>query len=80
MLIITKKMQRNTIFVIAVKALRVSDGFTAHYQELKNCTHSILYLLSLVAAAAAAARVVQLAVAATKLNKYKMLCVQFLSS
>jgi hypothetical protein len=43
-------MQRNTIFFIAVKALHVSGGFPAHHQGLKNCTYSIWYLLSLVAA------------------------------
>jgi hypothetical protein len=42
-------MQRNTIFFIAVKALHVSGRFPAHPQELKNCTRSIWYLLSLVA-------------------------------
>jgi len=45
-------MQRNTIFFIAVKALHVSGSFPAHHQELKNCTYSIRYLLSLVAATA----------------------------
>jgi hypothetical protein len=45
-------MQRNTIFFIAVKDLHVSDGFPAHHQELKNCTYSIWYLLSLVVATA----------------------------
>ena len=34
-------MQRYTIFFITVNALHVSDGFSAHHQELKNCTHSI---------------------------------------
>jgi hypothetical protein len=52
MLIITNKIQPNTKFFIAVKALHVSGGFPAHYQELKNSTHRIWYLLSLVAAAA----------------------------
>jgi hypothetical protein len=52
MLIITNKVQHNTIFFIAVKALHVSGGFPAHHQELKNCTHSVWYLLSLVAATA----------------------------
>jgi hypothetical protein len=42
-------MQRNTIFFIVVKALLVSGVFPAHHQELKNCTRSIWYLLSLVA-------------------------------
>jgi hypothetical protein len=45
-------MQRYTILFIAVNALHVSDGFSAHHQELKiqNCTHSIWYVLSLLAA------------------------------
>jgi hypothetical protein len=29
------KMQRNTIFFIAINALHVSGGFSAHHQELK---------------------------------------------
>jgi len=40
-------MQRNTIIFIVVKALHVSGGFPAHHQELKNCTYSTWYLLSL---------------------------------
>jgi hypothetical protein len=43
-------MQRYTIFFIAVIALHVSGGFSAHHQELKNCTHSIWYMSSLLAA------------------------------
>jgi hypothetical protein len=43
-------MQRNRIFFIVVKALHVSGSFPAHHQELKNCTYSIWYLLSLAAA------------------------------
>jgi hypothetical protein len=50
MLIVTNKMQRNKIFFTVVKALHVSGGFPAHHQELKNCTCSIWYLLSLPAA------------------------------
>jgi hypothetical protein len=50
----TNKMQRYTMFVIAVTALHVSGGFSAHHQELKfqNCTHSIWSVLSLLAATA----------------------------
>jgi len=48
----TNKMQRYTIFFITVNALRVSGGFSAHHQELKNCTHSIWYVSSLLAATA----------------------------
>jgi hypothetical protein len=44
MLIITTKMQCNTIFFIAVKALNFSGGFPAHHQDVKNCTHSIWYV------------------------------------
>jgi len=43
-------MQRNTIFFIVVEILHVSGGFPAHHQEIKNCTYSIWYLLSLDAA------------------------------
>jgi hypothetical protein len=44
-------MQRYTIFFIIVNALHVLDGFSAHHQELKNCTHSIWYMSSLLSAA-----------------------------
>ena len=47
-------MQRYTIFFITVNALHVSSGFSAHNQELKNCTHSIGYMQSLLAATATA--------------------------
>jgi len=43
-------MQRYTMFFIIVNALRVSGGFSAHHQELKNCTHSISYVPGLLAA------------------------------
>ena len=49
-----------------VNALHVSGGFSAHHQELKNCTHSIGYMPSLLAATAS--------------GIYPMLCVKFLSS
>jgi len=45
-------MQRYTMFFINVDALHVSGGFSAHRQELKNCTHSIGYMPSLLAATA----------------------------
>jgi hypothetical protein len=41
-------MQRYTIFFIVVDAQHVSGGFSAHHQELKNCTHSNWYMSSLV--------------------------------
>jgi len=49
---ITNKMQRYTIFFIIVNALHVSDGFSAHHQGVKNCTHSIGFMSSLLAATA----------------------------
>ena len=45
-------MQHFTIFFIIFDALHVSGGFSAHHQELKNCTHSIGYMPSLLAATA----------------------------
>ena len=45
-------MQRYTIFFITVNAVHVSGGFSAHHQELKNCTNSIGYMPSLLAATA----------------------------
>jgi len=41
-------MQRYTIFFITANALHVWGGFSAHH-ELKNCTHSIGYVPSLLA-------------------------------
>jgi hypothetical protein len=51
---ITNKMQRYTMFFIAVSAVHVSGGFSAHHLELKiqNFTHSIWYVLSLLVATA----------------------------
>jgi len=45
-------MKRYTIFFIIINALHVSGGFSAHQQELKNCTQSIEYMPSLLAATA----------------------------
>jgi hypothetical protein len=45
-------MQRYTIFLIVVSALHVSGGFSAHHQELKNCTQSIWYVPGLLGATA----------------------------
>jgi hypothetical protein len=47
---ITNKMQCHAIFYIIVNALHVLGSFSAHHQELKNCTHSIWYVPSLLAA------------------------------
>jgi hypothetical protein len=75
-------MQRYTIFFIAVSAVQVSGGFSAHHQELKikNCTHRIWYMLSLLAATASAGELNSptLAVAASKLDTYQMLRVRIL--
>jgi hypothetical protein len=40
-------MQRYTIFFITVNALHVAGGFSAHHQELKDCTCSIGYMPNL---------------------------------
>jgi hypothetical protein len=48
----TNKMQQYTIFFIIVNALHVSGGYSAHYQELSNCIHSIWYVPGLLAATA----------------------------
>jgi len=53
-------MQRYKIFLITANALHVSGGFSAHHQELKNCSNSPT-----------------LAVAASKLDIYPMLCTVF---
>jgi hypothetical protein len=45
-------MQRYTIFFITVNDLHVSGGFSSHHQELKNCTHNIWNMSSLLAAMA----------------------------
>ena len=45
-------MQRYTVFFIIVSALHVSGGFSSHHQELKNFTHNIRYMSSLLAATA----------------------------
>jgi hypothetical protein len=44
------RTQRYTVLFIIVSALHVSGGFSAHHQELKNCTHSIGYMSNLLAA------------------------------
>ena len=43
-------MQPCTVFFIIVNAVHVSGGFSAHHQELKNCTHNIGCMSSLLAA------------------------------
>jgi hypothetical protein len=40
-------MQRYTMFFIVISAVHVSSWFSAHHQELKNCTCSIGYLSDL---------------------------------
>ena len=70
-------MQRYTIFFITVNAVHVSGGFCAHRQELKTvhtasgiCQACLLLDINSPT----------LAVAASKLDMYQMLCVQLLSS
>ena len=43
-------MKHYTVFFIIVITVHVSGGFSAHHQELRNCTHSIWYVPSLLAA------------------------------
>jgi len=45
-------MQRYTVFLITVNAVRVSGGFSAHHQELKNFTRNVGSMPSLLAATA----------------------------
>jgi len=66
-------MQHYTIFFITVNALHVAGVFSAHHQELKNCTHSIGYMPSFLAATASMDELTTLAVAASKLGIYPML-------
>jgi hypothetical protein len=61
-------MQRYTIFFIIVTAVYVSGGFSAHHQELKNCTHTA-------SGTCKACLLPTLAVAASKTGMYQMLCV-----
>jgi hypothetical protein len=44
-LCITNKMQRYTIFFLAVNALHVSGGFSAHHQELKLYIQHLVYVM-----------------------------------
>jgi hypothetical protein len=68
------------IFFITVNAVHVSGGFSAHHQELKNCTYSIWYMSSLLAATASVGSWDKSPTLASKLDIYPMLCVQFLRS
>ena len=45
-------MQPYIIFFVIVNVLHVSGSFSAHNQELKNCTHSIWYMPALLAVTA----------------------------
>jgi hypothetical protein len=76
LLIITNKMQRCTIFFIAVNALHVSGGFSAHHQELKLYTQHLVYV-KVACCYRCSANSPTLAVAARKLDIYQVLCVQF---
>ena len=73
-------MQRYAIFFIAVNALHVSGGFCAHHQELKTlhaasgiCQACLLLPLAWVSRSDSPT----LAVAASKLDIYQMLRVEF---
>jgi hypothetical protein len=75
LLSINNKMQCYTIFFIAVNALHVSGGFSAHPQELKTagiCQACLVPPLAWVSWNAP-----MLAVTARKLDIYQKLCAQF---
>jgi hypothetical protein len=62
-------MQRYTIFFITVNALHASDGFYAYHQELKT-VHTASGICQ-------ACLLPPLTLAASKLDIYQMLCLQF---
>jgi hypothetical protein len=62
-------MQRYTIFFLTANALYVSGGFSAHHQELKT-VHTASGICQ-------ACLLLPLAAAASKLDIYQMMCVQF---
>jgi hypothetical protein len=66
LLSITNKMQPYTIFCITVNALHVSGGFFVHHQGLKT-VHTACGICQ-------ACLLLLLAVAASKLDIYQMLC------
>jgi hypothetical protein len=74
---IPKHNQRDIMIFIVVRALHVSSGFSAHHQELKNCTGSIGYLSKLCIVTASLA---ESELTTHKFYKYPMLHVQFLNS
>jgi hypothetical protein len=61
-------MQRYTMFFIIVNALHISGGFSAHHQEFKT--------LHTASGICQACLLLPLAVAASKLDIYQMMCVQ----
>jgi hypothetical protein len=69
-------MQRYTVFFITVNSLHVLGGFSAHHQELKNCTHSIWYVPGLLAATTimVESNSTMITVAASKPGTYQTLC------
>jgi hypothetical protein len=62
-------MQHYTVFFIAVNALHVSGGFSARHQELKT--------VNTASGICQACLLLLLVVAASKLDIYQMLCIQF---
>jgi hypothetical protein len=72
LLSITNKIEHYTIFFIAVNALHVSGGFSAHHQELET-----VHTSSGICQACLLLPLAWIAVAASKPDTYQMLCVQF---
>jgi len=79
LLSITNKIQRYTIFFIIVNAVHVSGGFSAHHQELKtvHTASGICEACLLLPLAWVSSNLPTLEAAASKLDIYPMLCVQF---
>jgi hypothetical protein len=70
---ITNEMQRYTIIFIALSALHVSGGFSAHHQDLKLYIQHLAY----VRLACCTANSPMLAVEASKPDVCQMLYIQF---
>ena len=79
LLSITNKMQRYTVFLIAVNVLHVSGGFSTHHHELKivHTASGISQACLLLPLAWVSSKSPTLAVAASKYDIYQTLCVQF---
>jgi spore maturation protein SpmB len=71
--------QDATTFFIAIYALHISGGFSTHHQELKtvHTEFGVCQTCLLLPLARGRSNSATLAVAASKLDIYQMLCVKF---